>query len=142
MVVQLASDTHVFVMFLFLLFVFDPDYDDTTNFPEVFLEAALASYRIARVVRYGPFAADKRYANRGVVAGCSLATTLVKLYVVRNLDKLVETFPSVKWNVFLNDVAVACAGSPHTIAEEVAAAVEALRELLLVDGCELAPSKT
>ena len=57
-----------------------------TGFPVFLLRAALALYGAARYVRCGPFLAEPRFASRGVVAGCSLATTLVKVYLLRRLD--------------------------------------------------------
>ena len=102
----------------------------------------MASYGIARAVRYGPFVADRRFASRGIVPGCSLATTFAKLYMVRGMDKLVVQLPKVTWNVFIDDGAAASTGTPEAIAEEVADAVEALRTSLRADGCELAPAKT
>ena len=113
-----------------------------TGFPSVLLEAALASYGIARLVRYGPFVADPRYATRGVVAGCSLATTFVKVYLLRRLDDLVLSFPRVHWNVFIDDVGVEQTGGRVAAAHNVAEAVDALKNRLAEVGCNLAPTKT
>ena len=50
-----------------------------TGFPVSLLRAAFAFYSAARFIKFGPFSAGPSFASRGVVAGCSLATTLVKV---------------------------------------------------------------
>ena len=113
-----------------------------TGFPSVLLEAALASYGIERRVKYGAFVADKRFATRGVVAGCSLATTLVKVYVLQHMDALVIRFPLVSWNVFIDDVGAEMTSDSATAAQHVSMAIHALSEYLESVGCQLAPAKT
>jgi hypothetical protein len=49
------------------------------GFPMQIVRLAVAAYRGPRVIRMGSFIARELFADRGVIAGCSLATTLTKV---------------------------------------------------------------
>ena len=91
---------------------------------------------------WGTFPRMGRFASRGVVAGCSLATTLIKIYLLRRLDGLLERHPRIDLNVYIDDIAIACLGRPSDICGIVADAVGDLGETLSDCGCRLAESKT
>ena len=76
------------------------------------------------------------------MAGCSFATTFVKLYLMRRMDELVRRFPHVRWNVFIDDIGAEQTGLSAEAAQHVADAIGVLKEYLASVGCELAPAKT
>ena len=113
------------------------------DFPETLLEAALAVYgTMARHVINGGYTAPARWATRGVIAGCSLATTLVKLYLLDIMDGLSMQFPETQLNVFIDDVAITSTGAASVVAEVVVDATLELQREVEIVGCSLAPAKT
>ena len=112
------------------------------GFPLSVLRVALTLYGMPRYVRLGPYSAQPRVATRGVVAGCSLATTVVKIYLLRRLDAWVGRHPAVELNAFIDDMAVAASGAEHAIPTIVATATVDLEEVLNLCGCMLSDAKT
>ena len=112
------------------------------GFPTSLMRAALACYGAARYIRLGPHTAAPRFASRGVVAGCSLATTLVKLYLLRRLDQFVLRHPRVDMNVFIDDFGLATSGTAERSTKDLTAALVDLEEELRLVGCGLSATKT
>ena len=113
------------------------------DFPLAILEAALTLYTgVAWYVRHGPFSSKPRWATKGVVAGCSLATSLVKLYLLEMMDQLVVDFPRTELNVFIDDVGASTKGYDDDVVEEVAEITEEIKARLGRIGCELSEAKT
>ena len=44
------------------------------------------------------------HARRGVIAGCSLATTLVKVYMWKVFDAARALYPGIRLKVYLDDI--------------------------------------
>ena len=53
------------------------------GFPWPIVRMALAAYRMLRIVTTGKVAIQAGFASRSVTAGCSLATSLIKVYYLQ-----------------------------------------------------------
>ncbi|CAK0868317.1 unnamed protein product [Prorocentrum cordatum] len=71
-------------------------------------------------------------AIKGVIAGCSTATTFARIYLVLDLDRL--TLPrSVTFDAYIDDCALKCIGSIETVVRDHASASRALHRALTLD---------
>ena len=66
------------------------------------------------------------YPSRGVVAGCAIATYLVKLFCLPVLDEVVRQHHRVSLDVFIDDSHQSAQSTPREARELVAAAVRTL----------------
>ena len=112
------------------------------GFPAVLLEVALRFYSSARHIVVGKSAAAALYATRGVVAGCSLCTTLAKLILLTPMDALCSACPSVDVDVFVDDVRLGAIGSPDVVVRTLVEAFEEVEGLLDAVGVPLKMDKT
>ena len=67
-------------------------------------------------------AAPTGHLSRGVVAGCAIATYLVKLYCLPVLDNVVRLHPRVSFDVFIDDSLQSAQGTPREARRLVVAA--------------------
>ena len=67
-----------------------------TGFDEVLLDLGLAAYSGPRHLELGGGSDSPMHARRGMVASCSLCTTLAKVILVEPLDRLVAK--PQQWN--------------------------------------------
>ena len=74
------------------------------GFPSKLLRMALGIYRGARSIQYERACSSAVFASNGVIAGCSLATTLVKVFMWRTLDAARGRFPGIRLKVYLDDI--------------------------------------
>ncbi len=100
------------------------------DFPEPLARLALAAYGGPRMIRMKNFVAEELYADRGVVAGCSLATTLTKVYTVEAYDHLVRTCPRARFDNFIDDNVVSAEGNKEEVVEILAEATALLSEVV------------
>ncbi len=113
------------------------------GYPAPLLRAALAAYSSARMVTLHGRVAREVYPTVGVIAGCSLAMSLVKLFYLRAMDSLVVRLPSsVVLDVHVDDLTLSAIGRPGCVAADLTAAREDLVSTLSALGCAIAPDKT
>eukprot|EP00959_Pyramimonas_sp_CCMP1952_P174599 3648741-Pyramimonas_sp.AAC.1 len=58
------------------------------RFPRCLIRLAVTAYRGPRFVSLSSLVDGPRYATLGVIAGCSIATTGVRIFVIPALDML------------------------------------------------------
>ena len=98
------------------------------GFPMALLGLALASYAGPRLLTMHGRTAKELYPKKGIVAGCPLATTLVKVYYARAFDDLVQRIPKeIELDVFLDDIDMTMEGEKEQVVEGLARAHEELR---------------
>ncbi len=113
------------------------------GFPEVLVRMAVAAYGGPRMIRLRDFVATEVYADRGVVAGCPLATTLVKVYTLSAYDELLVRAPSVWFDNYIDDNVLSAQGPPSSVVHDLVDAANILHELMTEDlGCRIARGKT
>ena len=69
------------------------------GFSEVLLETGLALYGGPRHLHVGSFAPDAIFARRGVVPGCLIGATLLKVHAIGLIGATVARRPAVQWPV-------------------------------------------
>eukprot|EP00959_Pyramimonas_sp_CCMP1952_P076196 1592085-Pyramimonas_sp.AAC.1 len=90
------------------------------------------AYQCARFVLMNGSVNGPWLAIKGVIAGCSIATTFVRMYLVLDLDRL--TLPrSVTLDAYIDDCALHCTGSPELAVRGLVAASRARHRILTID---------
>ncbi len=101
------------------------------GFPAPIVRAALAQYAAARMLSMGGRICREMYPTTGVVAGCSLAMVLTKIYSIRALDEFVSKAPpTVALDTHVDDFTVSAIGQEAAVLEDLMAAHEKLREVV------------
>ncbi len=114
------------------------------GYPMPLLRAALAAYSMARVMTLQGRIAREMFPTTGVIAGCSLAMALTKVYYLRSLDTFVAQAPAgVTLDAHVDDLTLAATGTSTAVVDDLAEAHAALRQLVTDDlGCAFAAGKT
>ncbi len=114
------------------------------GFPVPIVKAALAAYSNARVISMSGRTARECYPSVGIVAGCSLAMALTKVYSLRAMDDLVEKIPKgVKLDTFVDDLTLASTGPPAAVIDDLTAAHQLMVDMVNEQmECSLAEDKT
>ncbi len=114
------------------------------NFPLPIARACLAMYAGPRMLLLQGQAARELHPTRGIIAGCAIATTLVKVYYMRAFDKLVEQLPEgVDLEVYIDDVVLSADGDPGKVVSALADARAKLLRTVTDDlECKIAAGKT
>ncbi len=117
---------------------------EALGFPGPVLRASLAAYAAPRVLAMRGRISREVFPKVGVIAGCSLATTYVRIYYVRPYDTLALSVPpSIDFNVYIDDTVIMAEGEASVVAPELAKArakfIEMVKEVL---GGEIAVGKT
>ncbi len=114
------------------------------GFPTPIVRAALAAYSSARMLSMGGRMCREMYPTIGVVAGCSLAMVLTKIYCLRALEDFVSKAPpGVKLDTYVDDFTLSMVGKPQAVAEDMADAHSLLKDVVAGTlKCCFAPGKT
>ncbi len=114
------------------------------GFPMPILRAALAAYSAPRMVSMGGRIAREVFPTAGVVAGCSLAMALTKVYCLRAFDDFTARAPAgTRLGTFVDDLTLSAIGTPVAVREDLAEAHGLLAEIVRDQlHCEFAPGKT
>ena len=76
------------------------------GFSKKLMKLALKAYRLPRsICKEGKLAAPL-YPDRGVIAGCGFATTMVKIYGIEAFDQFVALWPSATLDTYIDDLTV------------------------------------
>ncbi len=114
------------------------------GFPVPIVRAALAQYASGRMLSMGGRICREMYPTTGVVAGCSLAMVLTKIYLLRALDEYVSTIPpEVALDTHVDDFTLSAIGKEAAVLEDIMDAHSKLKEA--VEGtldCSFAEGKT
>ncbi len=114
------------------------------GFPLPVLRAALSAYAMARMLTIQGRVAREMHPTRGVVAGCPLAMTLVKVYYLRALDKFTADAPrGIHLDAYVDDLTLSVVGEARRITIDITIAHEMLTKVVTeMLGCSFAQGKT
>ncbi len=114
------------------------------GYPTCLIRASLAAYAAPRMITHGRYVSREVHPRRGIIAGCSFATTLVKVFYLRRLDQLSKEIPaSVKVDAYIDDLALTAEGPRARVGADLAVAHRALIRALTRDlHCKIARQKT
>ena len=94
-----------------------------TGFPFQLLKASLSMYAAPRLITMAGRIAKELYPRHGIIAGCALATTHVKVYYLRDLDRFVQEIPPhIHLDVHVDDVALSGEGPERQLFQDLVAA--------------------
>ena len=94
------------------------------------------------VLEFGGCGGPPVFARRGIVAGCSLCTTLAKVIMLQPMDRLLVLAPRVEWTLFVDDVGASTRGKEDDVVSILDVAATELREQAACIGCAIADPKT
>ena len=118
----------------------------THHFPQALLRVGMGMFAGPRHLRTGSFGAQTLYARRGVMAGCSLCTTLAKLVTLSPMQEVLRRTRTSRGrlglHLFVDDVCLATAGGAGEVVTRLRDATAALCQAVQAMGCKLADSKT
>ncbi len=114
------------------------------KFPLCIVRASLAAYAGPRMLTMDGKASKEVYPRRGIIAGCSFATTYTKLFYTRKFDKLKSKLPQgVSIDVYIDDIAINIESSSDDIVSKAIVAREMLIDCLTTElGCKVAHGKS
>ncbi len=113
------------------------------GFPLQIVKLAIAAYKGPRMIRLGAFIARELFASRGIIAGCSLATTFTRIYTISGYDIFVYRCPGVVLDNYIDDNVASTEGTEDEVAVRLANASKVLGEIVHNEfRCKFAPSKT
>ncbi len=114
-----------------------------SGFPMPLMKVAVAAHSGPRMIRMNGFVGEELHAGRGIIAGCGLATTLVKVYSLEPYDRLVKRVPDMFFDNYLDDNHVGAEGTYAHVKATVVKGARAMKEIIEEDlGCRLARDKT
>ena len=70
------------------------------------LRVALVAYSHARIVTLNGLAAESVWATKGIIAGCSFARAIVRLYCLPLVSVVTSTFPKAQFDFYIDDITV------------------------------------
>ncbi len=113
------------------------------HYPMPVLRGALAAYSAARFVTLQGRVSRELYPTVGVIAGCSLAMSLTKVFYLRTLDAFVARLPpTITLDVHVDDLTLSAIGEPRRVEIDLANARADLATVMEELGCTFAPDKT
>ena len=113
------------------------------GYPIWMLKLSIATYRLPRVIRVG-----KSYSvlilalHSSITAGSGLATTEMKLCMLRNIIRALELHPSIIPTSFVDDIAAECTGPDEVVAKELGGFIKEVAVQIKADGMELSKTKS
>jgi hypothetical protein len=99
------------------------------NFPLAIARLAIAMYLQARFFVLNGFVDGPFWASGGIIAGCTFATTLIRVYSIASLDMLCIP-PQVHFKLYIDDSGLSATGSRRYIVEHLPPVVRALVSIL------------
>ena len=76
------------------------------GYPVWLIHLAIATYQLQRVLRVGKAVSEALEAMRGTTAGSSLATTEMRLAMIRIVDRAAISHPAAALTLFVDDLGV------------------------------------
>ena len=113
-----------------------------SGFKEQIMRVTIAQYRAPRSVTLDGMVCRGQAPRGGIIAGCSIATTHVKVYTLEECDAVVERHPDVEFDLFVDDWQGAAIGLHTQVHRALAGAAADLRDAIEGDlECKVAANK-
>ncbi len=114
------------------------------GYPIPLLRAAMAAYSAARVLTLQGRIARELYPTTGIIAGCSLAMALTKVYCLRAFDAFAADLPpSISFDAHVDDLTLGATGHPNAIIDDIVTAHANMKHMVVNElGCNFAQGKT
>ncbi len=114
-----------------------------TGFPEAIIRVCLAVYAGPRMLQLDGALSVEAHPIKGMIAGDTMATTLVKVYCVGAFDDMCASLPpTVKLDAHIDDLVLAAQGSPQELIQDVPKAEQLLADVIEKElRCKIAVDK-
>ena len=113
------------------------------GYPLWMLRLSIATYRLPRVIRVGKsYSVLIRALHSSITAGSGLATTEMKLCMLRNICRALKLHPSITPTSFVDGVAVECTDLNEVVAKELGGFIKEVAVQIKADGMELSKTKS
>ena len=89
------------------------------GYPLWLLRLSIATYKLPRTLRVGKVCSALIIAIRGITAGSGLATTEMRIAMVRKIERALIAHPSVVPTLFVDDLSAECTGPDKAIMAEL-----------------------
>ncbi len=114
---------------------------EEVGYPLPLLRLALAAYRLPRALAIGGVHSALVEAERGIAAGSGLATTELRVLLLRLLDRVKRKCPQVRLSAYVDDLTADSTGSATTAPQAVVEAGRLLCEGVVGLGLKLSVGK-
>ena len=94
------------------------------------LTLAVSVYRCARNLAQGGAVEAGLYVQKGVIAGCHIATSLVRVYTIRPFDAFTLQCPSSTLDVSVDDLTSSKTGTEQEVENDLARAATHLQHIV------------
>ncbi len=111
------------------------------GYPLPLLRLALAAYRLPRSLSIGGVHSSLILAERGIAAGSGLATTELRVLLIRLLDRVRERYPAVKLSAYVDDLTADASGTQRTAPQMIVDAGSMLCRGIVALGLKLSIGK-
>ena len=111
------------------------------GYPVWLLRLSIATYKLPRTLRVGKVCSALIIAVRGITAGSGLATTEMRLAMVRKVERALSAHPSVVPTLFVDDLSAECTGPEKVIEAELVPFINKVAADIEGDGMELSRKK-
>ena len=111
------------------------------GYPVWLLRLSIATYKLPRTLRVGKVCSALIVAFRGITAGSGLATTEMRLVMVRKVERALSAHPSVEPTLFVDDLSAECTGPEKMIETELVSFINEVAADIEGDGMELSRKK-
>ncbi len=102
-----------------------------TGFPEPLIRVCLAAYGGPRMLSKDGALAREMYPTKGIIAGCGMATTMVKIYCLDPFDKVQKAIPdTVHFDAHIDDLVLTCEAEPRRVLADLTRAEKELQHAI------------
>jgi ribonuclease HI len=112
------------------------------EFPMNLLRMAVAACALPRILDVEGATSIQIFTRQGIVPGHGYATTLLKLLLLRPMDHVVQSYPLVRINTYVDDIALQQSGSMTMVRAQLGNAVPAVIWALQDVGLLISKKKT
>ena len=112
------------------------------GYPLKILRLSIAVYRSNRAIRIDGVVSHTVLALRGVTAGSGLATTAMRVIMIRVVDAAVKLFPRVNPSVFVDDLVAEMTGPSKHIVEQLAGFIKHIAQFVDNTGQEISGTES
>ena len=112
------------------------------GYPMWMLRLSIATYKLPRTLRVGAVYSKMIVAIRGITAGSGLATTEMRLCMLRIVEKALKLHRTVVPTLFVDDLSAECTGPDHVILEELVPFINGVAADIEGVGMELSRKKS
>ena len=111
------------------------------GYPLWLLRLSISTYRLPRTLRVGKVCSGLLVAIRDITAGSGLATTEMRLVMIRKVERALTLHPMIVPTLFVDDLSAECTGPEGVILDKPVPFINTVAADIESDGMELSRKK-